>query len=75
MPSLPQASHLWDCPLRYHDVYNQCPGFNRDGSRDPAQWNGENLTRAAKDAWVKLLEREDLMLPSCEGATAPPIAA
>ena len=67
----------WDCPLRsrYYDVYKECPGFNRDGSRDPTQWNGENLTRAAKDAWVALLQREDLMVPSCDGAAAPPFAA
>ena len=46
-------------------------GFHRDGSRDPAQWHGENLTRAAKDAWA----REDLMVPSIDGAAAPPFAA
>ena len=65
----------WDCPQRFHDVFKECPGFNRDGSRDPTQWNGENLTRAAKDAWVALLQREDLMIPSCDGAAAPPFAA
>ena len=65
----------WDCPQRYYDVFKECPGFNRDGSRDPAQWNGKNLTRAAKDAWVALLQREDLMLPTCDGAAAPPFAA
>ena len=65
----------WDCPLRYYDVFNECPGFNRDGSRDPAQWHGENLTRAAKDAWVALIAREDLMVPLFEGAGAPPFSA
>jgi hypothetical protein len=40
----------WDCFLRYWDVYDECLGFNSDGSRDPAQWQGENLTLAAKDA-------------------------
>ena len=69
----PHAS--WDCPLRYFDVFNECPGFNRDGSRDPAQWHGENLTRAAKDAWVALIAREDLMVPSFDGAAAPPFSA
>ena len=43
--------------------------------RDPAQWHGENLTRAAKDAWVALLAREDIMLPNIDGAAAPPFAA
>ena len=56
-------------------MYKEFPGFNRDGSRDPAQWNGENLTRAAKDAWVALLGREDLMIPNCDGAAAPSFAA
>jgi hypothetical protein len=65
----------WDCPLRYFDVFNECPGFNRDGSRDPAQWHGENLTRAAKDAWVALIAREDIMVPVFDGAAAPPFSA
>ena len=69
------AHARWDCPLRYYDVFNECPGFNRDGSRDPAQWHGENLTRAAKDAWVALIAREDLMVPLFEGAGAPPFSA
>ena len=54
-PKLPfhtEPHSSWDCPQRFWDVYDECPGFNRDGSRDPAQWQGENLTRAAKDAWV-----------------------
>ena len=57
-----------DCPLRYWDVFDTCPSFLRDGSRDPDQWHIENLTRAAnsaKDAWVRvqLIRQEDLMLP------------
>jgi hypothetical protein len=65
----------WDCPLRYWEVHGACPGFLRDGSRDPAQWNGDNLTRAAKLDWARLIRTEDLMLPSCPGAAAPPFEA
>ena len=74
--SFPAGPHsTWDCPLRYFDIFNECPGFYRDGSRDPAQWHCENLTRAAKDAWVALIAREDLMVPHFDGAVAPPFAA
>jgi hypothetical protein len=70
----PHAS--WDCPLRFWDVYDECPGFNRDGSRDSAQWQGENLTRAAKDAWVRLIRSADLMVPAGDGgARAPPFSS
>ena len=65
----------WDCPLHYWDVFNTCPGFLRDGSRDPAQWHRENLTCAAKDACVQLIRQEDLMLSHCKGAAAKPIGA
>jgi hypothetical protein len=65
----------WDCPLRYWEVHGACPGFLRDGSHDPAQWNGDNLTRAAKLDWARLIRTDDLMLPSCPGAAAPPFEA
>ena len=65
----------WDCPQRYWEVHGACPGFLRYGSRDPAQWNGDNLTRAAKLDWARLIRTEDLMLPSCPGAAAPPFEA
>ena len=47
-----------------------CPGFNRDGSWDAAQWKGDNLTRAANNEWVKLIWDQDIMLQGCYG-TAP----
>ena len=48
----PHAS--WDCPLRYWKVYGTCPGFLRDGSRDPSQWQGDNMARSAKLEWACL---------------------
>jgi hypothetical protein len=53
----------WDCPLRYIKLFGYCPGFLPDGSRDPAQWRGDNLTRAAKDAWITLIHFEELPMP------------
>ncbi len=47
-PKLPFRTEVhatWDCPLRFWDVFEECQGFNRDGSRDPAQWQGENFNR------------------------------
>ena len=43
-----------DCPHRYISSYGSCPGFLMTGMRDPQQWSGDNLTRGAKDAWIKL---------------------
>ncbi len=54
----------WDCPLRFWDVFDEYPGFNRDGSHDLAHWQGENLTLAAKDAWVLLIRYADIMVPN-----------
>lgn len=47
-------------------------GFHPDGSRDPAQWNGEVLTRAAKSAWLALIAKHALPLPDCRDARPPP---
>jgi hypothetical protein len=71
----PGLHATWDCPLRYVEQCGFCPGFHNDGSRDPAQWMpcGEVLrvTRAAKDAWIKLIDRHKLPLPNEAGARAP----
>jgi hypothetical protein len=66
----PHAS--WDCPLRYIDQCGYCPGFNLDGSRDPAQWQGANLTRAAKGAWLALIAEHKLTVAKCKDARPPP---
>jgi hypothetical protein len=66
----PHAS--WDCPLRYIDQCGYCLGFNLDGSRDPAQWQGGNLTRAAKAAWLALIAEHKLTVPRCKDAKPPP---
>ena len=42
------------------------------------QWNGDNLTRAAKQPkldWARLIRAEDIMIPACTGAIAPPFEA
>jgi lysophospholipase L1-like esterase len=40
-----------------------CPGFFPSGIKDPAQWDGVNLTAAAKVAWRALIKDFDLPLP------------
>ncbi len=49
-----------------------CPGFNIDGSRDPAQWQGGVLTRAAKSAWLVHIAKHKLTVPKCKDARHPP---
>ena len=68
--STPHA--IWDCPLRYIAVFGKCPGFRIDGSRDPAQWNGSCLTRAAKTAWQQLITFEEIPAPSGAGFAPTP---
>ena len=62
----------WDCPLRYWKSFQRCPGFLPSGARDPAQWAGDRLTRAAKDAWLAFIAEEELPLPFELGARPPP---
>jgi hypothetical protein len=77
-PKLPFRTEVhatWDCPILFWDVFEGCQGFNRDGSRDPAQWQGEIFTRAAKNAWVLLIGSADIMVPHGYGARAPPFSS
>ena len=69
----PGLHATWDCPLRYVEQCGFCPGFNKDGSKDLAQWmpNGEVLTRAAKEAWIELIRKKDLPIANESGARAP----
>jgi hypothetical protein len=68
----PGPHATWDCPLRYVAQCGSCPGFNLVGTRDPAQWQGEILTRAAKSAWLTLIAKHALPLPNCKDARPPP---
>ena len=69
----PGLHATWDCPLRYIEWFGFCPGFHPDGTKDPAQWapGGDVLSRASKDAWVKLIDDHHLPLPREKGARAP----
>jgi hypothetical protein len=60
----PGPHATWDCPFRYMQRYGSCPGFLPTGHRDPSQWNGDALTRRAKDEWVKLIVSLNLPLPT-----------
>ncbi len=50
-----------------------CPGFDPDGTKDPAQWapGGDVLSRASKDKWADLIDKHGLPLPREKGARAP----
>jgi hypothetical protein len=65
---VPGQHATWDCPLRFIKVFGFCPGFLPSGHRDLAQWQGDCLNRAGKDAWVALIESEEIPLPSGDWA-------
>jgi hypothetical protein len=66
------AHATWDCPLRYWKMCGSCPGFFPSGIKDPAQWDGVNLTAAAKVAWRALIKDFDLPLPREPNARPTP---
>ena len=47
----------FECPLRYHRLMGQCPGWTPAGTRIPTCWNGENLTTACRAEWKTFLDR------------------
>jgi hypothetical protein len=67
----PGPHATWDCPLRYVKIFGFCPGFLPSGLRDLSQWQGDTLTRAAKDAWAAFIDFEELPLPTGDWARAP----
>jgi hypothetical protein len=67
----PGPHATWDCPLRYVKVFGFCPGFLPSGLRDLSQWQGDTLTRAAKDAWAAFIDFEEIPLPTGDWARAP----
>ena len=42
---------MFECPIRYHAVRNQCPGWTASGERIPASWNGDDITTACQAEW------------------------
>ena len=65
----PSTEHAtWDCPLRYWAVRNQCPGFLRDGTRDPSAWIGNEITEATRKQWKAF----DATLRLSKSAPGPP---
>ena len=70
----PGLHATWDCPLRYIAKWGSCPGFLKNGQRDPLKWVGNNLTRAAKDQWLALIEnlKHSLLLPTGASYRPPP---
>jgi hypothetical protein len=71
--SLGTIHAIWGCPIRFIKVFGICPGFLPDGRRASAQWRGDSLTRAAKDAWVTLIEDEQIPMPrTSSGPLNPP---
>ena len=41
----------FECPIKLHATFHQCPGWTPAGTRIPACWNGDVLTPACRDEW------------------------
>ncbi len=41
----------FECPLRLHSTFGNCPGWTAAGARIPACWNGDVLTAACRTEW------------------------
>ena len=72
-PSYRPGPHAtWDCAHRYIERHGSCPGFLLNGFKDDSQWDGPNLKRSTKAAWVSFIRTHNLALPLCPGSRAPP---
>jgi hypothetical protein len=50
--AFPGTKHIpAECPIRYHQRYNRCPGWTAAGTRIPACWVGNELTPACRADW------------------------
>jgi hypothetical protein len=68
----PGPHATWDCVHRYIERHGSCPGFLLNGFKDDSQWDGPNLKRSTKAAWVAYIRAHNLALPLCPGSRAPP---
>ena len=50
----------WECPVRFYSNYGRCPGFQADGSRDPAAWVNDDITAATKQDWIDFIASQGL---------------
>ena len=41
----------FECPLRLHSTFGNCPGWTAAGARIPDCWNGDVLTAACRTEW------------------------
>ena len=42
----------FECPIKYHNLKGQCPGWTSTGTRIPSCWVGEDLTTACRADWA-----------------------
>jgi hypothetical protein len=50
--AFPGTKHIPpECPIRYHQRFNRCPGWTVAGTRIPACWVGDELTPACRAEW------------------------
>ena len=45
-----------ECPKRWGKKGVALPGFNLDGTQDPAQWKGKEPIKSTIQAWITLLK-------------------
>jgi hypothetical protein len=51
--AFPGRSHRpFECPLKYHSLKGQCPGWTPAGARIPSCWVGDDLTPACRADWA-----------------------
>ncbi len=56
--AFPGKDHrTFECPIRYHRVMGQCPGWTPLGARIPACWAGNELTPACRADWKTFADR------------------
>ena len=54
--ALKEEHYPWECPLRYLAVCGtEPPGFLPSGAKDPAAWNGSEITPVTAAAWKSFL--------------------
>ena len=66
---------LFECPRKFarDNPGKTMPGFDANGTRIPASWNGDNITPATKQQWLRMQGLGFFTLPPERGdpATMP----
>ena len=62
-----EGHRRFECPTQYYKDHGACmPGFNSRGERVAAAWNGNNITNATKENWMRLRAQGQFLQPPNE---------